>query len=76
MEFPAIIFLLAYLAVVFILSIFVIFNIYHVVRYAFKTRASIAVTILFVLGLVIIMSVSIYYIAQIDWSQSFSFSII
>ncbi len=76
MEMPAIILLLIYLIVVFILGIFAIFDIYHVFRYAFKSRTSIVVTILFIFGLVVIAGLSIYFIAQIDWNQSFTFSII
>lgn len=76
MEIPAVIFLLTYLIVVFILCIFAIFDIYHVFRYAFKSRTSVIVTILFLVGLLIIMGISIYFVSQIDWTQSFRLSII
>lgn len=73
---PYIIFLLLYFVSAVILLVFSMFNLYHMLRYAFATAVSVAMTLVFVFGIVVILSVSVFFIVQIDWSQGFIFSLL
>lgn len=70
MTISASLFLFFYGLVIFIVFVFALFNIYHVVRYALQTRTSVVITLIFIFGLVLIAGISTWGVLNIDWSQS------
>ena len=72
MEIPYYIFLFPYFIAILVILLFALFNLYHVYRYALSSKMSIAVSSVFVIGLLLMFGVSSVYIFQFDWTQTFS----
>lgn len=61
--------LIPYFLFIIIFLIFVFFNLYHILRFGFKTKLSIFMISLFCSGTIIIFIISFSVILKIDWNQ-------
>lgn len=75
MEIPYAIFLIFYILGFLSVLLFTSFNLYHALRYAFRSAVSIGVTSIFVIGLIVMIGVSFVYILDQDWSRTFFITI-
>jgi len=76
MAFPLYIFLIVYLALIFVSLLFIIFNFYHLFRFGSLEVETVFASFLFIAVLVIIFFCSYQNIIKIDWTQPlFTFSI-
>jgi len=71
MQIPLSIFLLGYLIYIAVFLFFSFFNLYHMTKYGFVSFWAWAVTVSYIVLTALALFVSYYYIAQIDWTQSF-----
>lgn len=71
MNVPFYIFLIPYFIAIVVVVTFALFNIYHIYRYALATRMSVAVTSIFVIGLIVMLGVSIVFVYRFDWTDTF-----
>ena len=72
MEVSISVFLFAYLIYMVIFLFFSFFNLYHIIHYGFVSPIAYIVTIGYIVLTVFGVFVSYYYIAQVDWSQTFN----
>lgn len=75
MAIPFIVFLLVYIIAAAFVMLFAAFGLYHAIRYALDTQISIVVTTFFVCVLLVLLIGSVVLIFQVEWDQSFTFSI-
>lgn len=72
MEIPLILFYYIYMAAVAVFLVYLLFNIYHLLRFGFLTFGTISIIVLYLIGATIILSTSFSVINTIDWNQSWS----
>ncbi|MCD4705614.1 hypothetical protein K8R61_00855 [bacterium] len=61
--------LIPYFLFLLIFLVFTFFNLYHILRFGFRTKLSIFMISMFCIGTIIILIVSFGVILQIDWNQ-------
>jgi len=71
MEISLSVFLLLYLVYIVIFLFFSFFNLFHMVRYGFVSVGAWVVTVGYIVITLLGLFVSYYYIAQIDWNETF-----
>jgi len=71
MEIPLSVFLFGYLVYIAVFLFFSFFNLFHMTKYGFTSFWAWAVTVSYIIVTALALFVSYYYIAQIDWTQSF-----
>ncbi len=71
MSLPLIALLWFYLLGVFIVLLFGLSSLYHLLRFGFFSQTSVAMTFLLIAGTVLILFFSYRLISPFDWSQSF-----
>lgn len=71
MEIPITIFLFIYLLYILIFLFFSFFNLYHMLRFGFVSFGAYVITIGYIVVTLLALFVSYYYIAQIDWENTF-----
>lgn len=71
MPIPFIAFLGFYLIAIFIVLVFGISSLYHLLRFGFFSPTSITTTFILIAGTVLIMFISYRLLIVFDWSQSF-----
>lgn len=69
---PFSIFLIIYLVGIIIHFVFLFFNLYHIVRFGFLDAHTVTVSILFLLFIALVLGISIFFIAQVNWSEGIS----
>jgi hypothetical protein len=65
-------FLYIYCAFIAIYLIFVLFNLYHLIKFGFLTFGNVFISFIFIGVTVILLFFSFVYINTIDWTQSFT----
>lgn len=75
MEIPAVILLIAYAVIVFVVCLFSFFNIYHVLRFGMHTLASYAMSIVYVLVVGAILLTTWIAVRTVDWNTAFTINI-
>jgi hypothetical protein len=68
---PLFIFLIIYLALIFVCFIFLLFNLYHLFKFGILDLETVFVSFFFLAVLAIIVFVSYQQIVKIDWQQPF-----
>lgn len=63
------VFLYIYLGALFIYALFSVFNLWHMFKFGLNQYVAYVGTIVYVLGVVLILGTSFFFIAGIDWSQ-------
>lgn len=71
-EIPIFGLLIPYALVLFFLTIYSFFNIYHLIRFATFSFGGYFLTTVFVGGLIVIAAVSFYYLMPLDWSATWN----
>lgn len=71
MVIPLSVFLLLYLVYILVFLFFSFFNLFHMTRYGFTSFWAWAITVSYIVATVLALFVSYYYIAQIDWNDTF-----
>lgn len=71
MEVPLSLFLLFYLIYIAVFLFFSFFNLFHMARYGFVSFWAWVITVGYIVVTLLALFVSYYYIAQIDWTQTF-----
>lgn len=61
--------LIPYYIVLGIFGLFVIFNIYHMIKFGFLNFEGFFMTIIFIIGILVIAFISSQITAQINWSE-------
>jgi len=71
MEISLSVFLLLYLIYIVVFLFFSFFNLFHMVRYGFVSFGAWVVTVSYIVITLLGLFVSYYYIAQVDWNETF-----
>ena len=72
MTFPISIFLYFYFAFLFVWAVFSLAELYHMLKFGFKTAATFFATFGYLAVAIIILAVSFSYISQVDWQSELS----
>lgn len=72
MDIPIVIFLVLYVAIIFVVLIFSIFNLYHALRFGMHTRAAYAMSSVYVIVVSVILLVTWLSLKNVDWSGTFT----
>lgn len=72
MSFPISIFLYFYYAFLFVWVVFSLAELYHMLKFGFKTAATFFATFTYVAVSIIIITASFGYINQVDWQSELS----
>lgn len=71
MEISLSVFLLLYLIYIAIFLFFSFFNLFHMTKYGFVSVGAWVVTVSYIVITLLGLFVSYYYIAQVDWNETF-----
>ena len=69
------VFLILYLIYLGVFVIFGFFNLYIMLRYGFVSFWAYLITFGFVVGSLVVIGVSFYFIAQVDWTQTIALGV-
>lgn len=72
MSFPISIFLYIYFAFLLFWVVFSLAEIYHILKYGFKTATTFFITFGYLAVALIIIAASLIYISQVDWQSELS----